>query len=189
MILPTDIKNRLDKLFPIASDRQKVERLLLSIWTTSLNVGEEQLARSILVLSDGNVSEVQNIFNSGFMGDPRDVIISAEEKADNPGHYFTDPFFDTDIIEPPQELDGAKVIKWAWSGHKPFGFVGNEDNTERESIYGLAICSYGDDKGIYRFSCDRNWETIQDGFYDTVEEAIEQLPDQYKNVAADWQIR
>jgi len=189
MTLPTDIKNRLDKLFTAISDRQEVERLLLSLWTTSLNVGEEQLARSILVLSDGKVSEVKNIFNSDFMGDPRDIIMSAEAKADNPGHYFTDPFFDTDLIEPPQELDGAKVIKWAWSGHKPFGFVGNDDDPERDIIYGLAICSYGENEGIYRFSCDRNWEVIMDGYYDTIEQALDQLPDQYKNVEPDWQTR
>lgn len=187
MTLPIDIKNRLDKLFPVASDRQEVERLLLSLWATSLNVGEEQLARSILVLSDGNVSEVQNIFNSGFMGDPREVIMSAEAKVDNPGHYFIDPFFDTDIIEPPQELKGAKVIMWAWSGHKPFGFLGNEDDSERESIYGLALCSYGDNEGIYRFSCDKDWEVVQDSFYDTIEQAFDQLPEQYKNVAPIWQ--
>jgi hypothetical protein len=187
MTLPTDIKNRIDKLFPSAADRQEVERLLISLWTKSLNVGEEQLARSILVLSDGKVSEVKNIFNSNFMGDPRDVIMSAEAKVDNSGHYFVDPFFDIDIIEPPQELDGAKIIKWAWSGHKPFGFVGNTDDTERESIYGLAICSYGDNEGFYRFSCDRNWEVIQDSLYETVEQAIQQLPEQYKNVDANWQ--
>ncbi len=121
------------------------------------------------------------------MGDPRDVIMSAEAKAGNPGHYFVDPFFDTDIIAPPQELDGAKVIKWAWSGNKPFGYVGNEDDTERESIYGLAICAYGDYAGFYRFSCDKNWEVIQYSFYETIEQAIKQLPDQYKNVEANWQ--
>lgn len=189
MTLPTDIKNRIDKLFSVASDRQEVERLLLSLWTISLNVGEEQLARSILVLSDGKISEVKNIFKTNFFGDPRDVIMSAEAKADNPGHYFVDAFFDTDPIEPPQELDGAKVIKWAWSGHKPFGFVGNDDDHERDIIYGLAICSYGENKGIYRFSCDRNWEVIMDGYYDTIEQALDQLPDQYKNVNADWQTR
>lgn len=188
MTLPSDIKNRLDNLFPIAPDRQEVERLLLSLWTRSLNVGEEQLARSILVLSDGRISEVRKIFDTGFMGDPRDVIMSAEAKAD-PGHYFNAPFFEAEIIEPPLELDGAKVVKWAWSGHKPFGFVGNEDGTESESIYGLAFCSYGDNEGIHRFSCDRNWEVVQDGYYNTIDQALDQLPDQYKNVEAVWQTR
>jgi hypothetical protein len=189
MTFPTDIKNHLDKLFPAISDRQEVERLLLSLWTTSLNVGEEQLARSILVLSEGKILEVNNIFNSDFMGDPRDVIMSAEAKAHNPGHYFSDPLFETDIIEPALELDGAKVIKWAWSGHKPFGIVGNEDYAERESIYGVAICSYGDHEGIYRFSYDKDWKVVQDEYYNTIDQALDQLPDLYKNVEANWQTR
>jgi hypothetical protein len=85
MILPPDIKDRIDILFPVASEKQEVEQLLLSLWTTPLNVGEEQLARSILILSGGQVSEVRNIFNSRFFGDPRDVIMDAETKANNPG--------------------------------------------------------------------------------------------------------
>lgn len=105
MSLPPDIKNRLEKLFPDISNRHEVEQLLLSLWTTSLNVGEAQLARSILVLSEGKISEVRNIFNSHFMGDPRDVIMSAEAKAGNPGHYFVAPFFDTDIVDTAQEPD------------------------------------------------------------------------------------
>jgi len=92
-------------------------------------------------------------------------------------------------IEPPEYLDGAKVIKWAWSGQQPFGFIGNQDDPERKEIYGLAICKYADGEGIYRFSCNKNWEVVQDRFYDTVENAIKQLPDQYKTVEADWRIK
>jgi hypothetical protein len=91
--------------------------------------------------------------------------------------------------EPPDYLDGAKVVLWAWSGELPFGFVGNEDDTEREEVYGLAICQYEGKVSkelIYRFSCDKNWIVIQDGIYDTVENAIRFLPDQYRNVAANW---
>jgi hypothetical protein len=92
-------------------------------------------------------------------------------------------------MQPPTYIDGAKVIKWAWSGSQPFGFVGNEDRSERVEIYGLAICKYEHcNKGIYRFSCDKNWETVQDGFYGTVENAMQQLPAQYKNVDAVWNL-
>ncbi len=86
-------------------------------------------------------------------------------------------------------LDGARVIMWAWSGQEPFGYVVNEDNTERETIYGLAICKYEDNDEVYCFSCDRNWETVQDSPYNAVEEAIEHLPNQYKNVKANWQMK
>ena len=98
-------------------------------------------------------------------------------------------FSDNTNSEPPDYLDRAKVIKWAWSGNQPFGFVDNEDKTEREEIYGLAICQYDGKNDVYRFSCDKNWETVQDAQYDTVENAIAQLPDQYKNVKADWNIK
>jgi hypothetical protein len=37
-------------------------------------------------------------------------------------------------------------------------------------------------KSIYRFSCDKEWEVQQDSSYDSIENAIEQLPDQYRNV-------
>lgn len=93
------------------------------------------------------------------------------------------------IIKPPAFLDGARVIKWAWSGQEPFGYVGAEYDKEKEIIYGLAICRYEDDNKVYRFSCDSNWETVQDSFYDTIDQAIEHLPDQYKNVKANWQTK
>lgn len=89
-------------------------------------------------------------------------------------------------VEPPDSIDGANVIKWAWSGEKPFGYVSNEDGTDTDAVYGLAICRYNDSDNVYRFSCDSNWETVQDAVYDTVENAIAQLPDQYKNVEANW---
>lgn len=104
-------------------------------------------------------------------------------------NIFMEPFNDKKISEPPNYLDGAKVIKWAWPGQQPFGLVGNEDDPEREEIYGLAICQYEDSNGMYRFSCDKNWEVIQDGFYDNEEQAIERLPDQYKNVIANWRTK
>ena len=82
--------------------------------------------------------------------------------------------------EPPDELDGAKVIKWAWSGDKPFGFVGEIE------IHGLAICRYDGSAEVYRFSCDKDWEVQQDGLYDSIGDAIEQLPDQYKLEVSTW---
>ncbi|MBK1835701.1 hypothetical protein [Roseibacillus ishigakijimensis] len=84
--------------------------------------------------------------------------------------------------EPPTEIDGARVIEWAWSGDQPFGEVPGADSPE---IFGLAIATY-DDREFYRFSCDRNWETQQDGLYDSVDDAKRLLPDQYRLVEANW---
>ncbi|WP_202907971.1 hypothetical protein [Rubripirellula obstinata] len=83
---------------------------------------------------------------------------------------------------PPDEIDGARVLRWAWSGNEPFGQVPGADSPD---IFGLAIATYNDAQ-FYRFSCDRNWDCIQDGLYDSIDEAISQLPDQYRHVDAVW---
>jgi hypothetical protein len=93
-------------------------------------------------------------------------------------------------MKPPAYIDGAKVIKWAWSGTKPFGNVPVTDSPERQEVYGLAICRYDNSTSkepIYRFSCDKDWEVVQDSIYDTVENAMRHLPNQYRDVEADWQ--
>jgi hypothetical protein len=52
------------------------------------------------------------------------------------------------IVEPPDELDGAKVIRWAWSGITPFGHLPiagtdtDDDSCDSIEIFGLAICQY-----------------------------------------------
>jgi hypothetical protein len=76
------------------------------------------------------------------------------------------------IIEPPDELDGAKVITWAWSGDKPFGFIPMTDSDDSIEIFGLAICQYEDSGSVYRFSCDKDWEVQQDGVYESVDDAL-----------------
>lgn len=95
------------------------------------------------------------------------------------------------LVEPPDELDGAKVIKWAWSGDKPFGLLSivNSDSNASIEIVGIALCKYDDSDNVYRFSCDKNWEVQQDGVYQSVDDALRQLPDQYKPGTANWQIR
>lgn len=85
-------------------------------------------------------------------------------------------------MQPPNKIDGARVIEWAWSGDDPFGEV---PGTVHPEIYGLAIATY-DDIVFYRFSCDRNWNTVQDALHDYVAAAKDQLPDQYRNVVAKW---
>lgn len=97
---------------------------------------------------------------------------------------------DSKVNEPPDELDGAKVIKWAWSGDKPFGLMRYQDEMyEPIEIYGLAICQYEDTRAIYRFSCDKKWEVQNDSPQDSVEDAERILPDQYKLVPAEWRTK
>lgn len=88
---------------------------------------------------------------------------------------------------PPTLLDGAHVRYWAWSGEIPFGFIESEDRSQRVAIYGLAICAYPEGQRVYRFSCDENWAVINDFDYDSVEEAVERLPQQYRSIEPIWQ--
>ena len=87
----------------------------------------------------------------------------------------------------PQYIDNAKVLEWAWSGDVPFGVINYDNGEIAATIYGLAICQYENSNKVYRFSCDKNWETEQDFDYDSVSEAKKELPQQYKQVEAMWQ--
>lgn len=84
------------------------------------------------------------------------------------------------MSKPDKKLGEAKVLYWAWSDSEPFGYFGDI------KIYGLAICQYENSNEVYRFSCDESWEVQGDQIYDSVEEAIEQLPDQYREIPAKW---
>ncbi|WP_417503143.1 hypothetical protein [Marinobacter sp.] len=91
------------------------------------------------------------------------------------------------LSKPPKEIDGAEVLEWAWSGNKPFGFVRLQSGEVAAEIFGLAICRYPDSDTIYRFSCNIEWETEQDSDYCSINEAKKNLPEQYKNIEAQWQ--
>jgi len=90
------------------------------------------------------------------------------------------------MSKPPAEIDGAKVMYWAWSGDKPFGWVGSESDPKAIAIYGFAIAQYDGSSVIYRFSRNESWETEQDADYASVEEAMENLPGQYKKAPFKW---
>ena len=88
-------------------------------------------------------------------------------------------------MTPPSHLDGARVLAWAWSD-LPFGLVAAEDGAAPIAIHGLAVCRYGDEAQVYRFSCDTHWETVQDEVYASEDGAREQLPAQYRAMASVW---
>jgi len=89
--------------------------------------------------------------------------------------------------KPPQYIDNVKVLEWASSGDVPFGVVNGQGGEIAATIYGLAICQYENSSKVYRFSCDKNWETEQDSEYASIAEAKEELPKQYKLAEAQWQ--
>ncbi|MBE3027237.1 hypothetical protein GQ37_016560 [Janthinobacterium sp. BJB1] len=88
-------------------------------------------------------------------------------------------------MTPPTHLDGARVLAWAWSD-LPFGHVASDTGAAPIAIHGLAVCRYDGEARVYRFSCDAQWETLQDEAYASEDEARAQLPAQYRAVAAAW---
>ncbi|MEY4529714.1 MAG: hypothetical protein RLZZ156_435 [Deinococcota bacterium] len=90
-------------------------------------------------------------------------------------------------MKPPPELDGARVLEWAWSDEM-FGIVNFSNGKVAAIIHGLAICQYTNDPRVYRFSCDHQWSVYQDQIYDSVQEAKDHLPEQYRLVQAQWNI-
>ncbi len=92
----------------------------------------------------------------------------------------------TELKPPPPEIDGARVLEWAWS-ERPFGEILDTEGRLVAVIHGLALCRYDDSGQIYRFSCDADWECQQDGVYGSLAEAKANLPAQYRRVESAWQ--
>jgi len=76
---------------------------------TILNVGAVQLARGILIISNGDVDKVLEIFDSTFYGDPRDLLVTANEMSKS-SHYGLNEFLVPSKIAFEKE-DGLAVSK------------------------------------------------------------------------------
>jgi hypothetical protein len=76
------------------------------------------------------------------------------------------------MTPPPPAIDGARVLWWAWAGDEPFGLCGEK------KVFGFAICRYETGE-MYRFSCDRHWETVNDSLHENEEEAKRAVPINY----------
>lgn len=75
--------------------------------------------------------------------------------------------------DPPDTLDSAEVLFWAWSGKEPFWVMNDSDGSFCSEIYGLAICKYKEEDKFYRFVCSRTWTVQNDTVYDSLEEIFE----------------
>lgn len=90
--LAGDVRARIDRDFRDPADRKAVRARLKSLWDMNLTVGPQQLARSILILAEGDRSELEQLFTSGFRGDPRDVIMAAMAVSGGQTAYGSKPF-------------------------------------------------------------------------------------------------
>jgi hypothetical protein len=86
---------------------------------------------------------------------------------------------------PPPILDGAQVLWWAWSGDTAFGELYGAEEDDR-AVHGFAVCRY-DTGQIYRFSCNRNWEVVQDMDHATEVDAKASIPINYDATRVRWQ--
>ena len=78
-MLPEDIiesiKNNSNNSFEAAL----ILELCLKIKSMNLNVGNDQLIRSALVVSAFTSNKLENIIKMKFNGDPRDILVQANE--------------------------------------------------------------------------------------------------------------
>ncbi len=80
-------------MFTSDADKKAVLTIVLELFDENWGVGCDQLTRSLLILTDGNLVDLRKTISTM---EPRDIIMSAEAKCGNPRHYFIPPF---DLIE------------------------------------------------------------------------------------------
>jgi hypothetical protein len=90
-------------------------------------------------------------------------------------------------LKPPEAIDGAVVLYWAWSAPEPFFKMYSTKEDDPIAIHGLAVCRYPDSGAIYRFSCGSNWETENDLDFDSVEDALAAPSAHYEVKRVQWQ--
>lgn len=88
--IPQDILRKIEQQYADTGEKKAVLKIIHELFDKNWGVGHDQLARSLLVLSDGNLIELETAISST---DPRDIIMIAEVRSGNPGHYFI-PTFD-----------------------------------------------------------------------------------------------
>ena len=89
-------------------------------------------------------------------------------------------------MRPPERIDGARVVEWAWSSPDPFFIMPYSDGSGGIPIHGLAICRYDESRQVYRFSCDDKWETQNDSSHDSIEDAKTAESGQYDVLSVKW---
>ncbi len=86
---------------------------------------------------------------------------------------------------PPEKIDGAKVLLWAWADDAPFFVMPYSNGSGGIDIRGLAICQYTTGE-VYRFSCDEHWEVQNDSEWGNVEDAKARASTQYDVTKVRW---
>ena len=87
-----DVTEEINKSFEKHEALEVISILEKTLYTYS-NVGAmDQAVRSIVYMADGDIKVIKDYCIPHLKYDPRDIIMEAEEKAGNPGHWFSIPF-------------------------------------------------------------------------------------------------
>lgn len=90
--IPKDIILKLKQDFKNDNEYDEALKLILHIRQENLNVGWVQLSRSIILIADGNIRKLKQIIESGYYGDPRDVIMEMMQIPGNTNDHGLTPF-------------------------------------------------------------------------------------------------
>ncbi len=90
--IPKDILNRLALDFNKPDEYEEALKIINHVKSDTLNVGWIQLARSMIIISAGEIKLLKEILKSGYMGDPRDVIINMMNMPNSKNDHGLTPF-------------------------------------------------------------------------------------------------
>lgn len=106
--LPPDIIDFIVDKFPVPSCHYAIS-LCSVLFALRKDTGySEEVIRSALFISDGDIAILKREFD---YGDYRDILLAAEQKSGNFGHYFRMPFPEVYKLEKALEEEQLKLIK------------------------------------------------------------------------------
>lgn len=91
--LPIDIRERVKQDF---GHDAEVQKMIDFVRKDNLNVGVDQLLRSILIIAKGDKNKLKEIIDTRYHGDPRDVIMMGMGVSDHKSNYGMKPFDESD---------------------------------------------------------------------------------------------
>ena len=80
MKIEVDIIEEIEKQVEVNTERSNLMELCEKVAELNLNVGNNQLLRCLLQLSNFDAMKFKEIVDSNFTGDPRDVLMEANNK-------------------------------------------------------------------------------------------------------------
>ena len=88
--LPNDIQKKINQEF--GEDEEVLKMINFVQNDSAINVGVDQLIRSILIVAKGDKAKMKEIIDSRYHGDPRDLIMLAMSLSNQQSNYGMNPF-------------------------------------------------------------------------------------------------